>query len=82
MRFQKIIKDMLTGKDGESTDVGRVGLAATGAVFLFLAVWAVVVNHEHFDPQGFGIGAAGLLAGGGACLGLKAKTEPDPEPNS
>jgi hypothetical protein len=78
MAVKKHLMNLLTGKDNQTLDVGRVALAASVAVFLALAIYSVVVLHDHWDPQAFGIGIASVLGGGGAGLALKAKTEPDP----
>lgn len=68
----KVIKDCITGIDGESFDVGRVLLASGAIVFLALSIY----NHDKFDPMNFGAGFGGILAGGGAGIGMKSKTEP------
>lgn len=74
----KILNDWLTGVDGKTHDPARAGLLLGIITFLFLAVWAVVMLKQTWSPQEFGIGLGGLLAGGGAAIGLKAKTEPPP----
>lgn len=68
----KVIKDCITGIDGESFDVGRVLLASGVIVFLGLSIY----HHEKFDPMDFGAGLGGILVGGGAGIGMKSKTEP------
>ena len=71
----KVIKDCITGIDGESFDVGRVLLASGAVTFLALSIYHVWHN-KTFDPMGFGAGFGGILAGGGAGIGMKSKTEP------
>ena len=58
-------KDIVTGIDGESFDIGRVLWIGGAGAFLFMAVYHVL-NHGVFDPMGFGAGYGGVLAGGGA----------------
>jgi hypothetical protein len=74
--IKKLCKDIVTVANGEDFDVGRVLWLVTCLVFLGLAVWAVVHNHQILDFANFGIGAGGVLAGGGASLGFKKNTEP------
>lgn len=74
--MKKLIIDMLTGKDGSTYDVVRVGGVMTLLTFLALAAYAVVAKGQTWDPQAFGIGAGAVIAAVGAACGLKAKTEP------
>lgn len=74
--LKKLWRDCLTGIDGKTYDPARVGLLIGLATFLFLAVWALVAQKQPWGPQEFGIGFGAVLAGGGAAVGLKAKTEP------
>ena len=71
-----IIKDCLTGIDGETYDPARVGGMAGLVTYLSLSVVAVIWKGQPFDPQSFGIGIAGVLAGFGAAVRLKSHTEP------
>lgn len=77
--IKTFLNDLVTTRDGVSFDPIRVGAMLTGAVFLFLAIYHVVVLHQAFDPMSFGGGAAALFTGMGAGIGLKAKDEPDAE---
>jgi hypothetical protein len=75
MGMKKIFKDICTCLDGETYDVGRILLIA-GSVALVVFAGVSVWKSGAFDAQGFGLGLGGLLGGGGAGIGLKAKTEP------
>jgi len=66
---------LLTGKDNESLDVGRVGFLLTLVTFLIL-VGYVVSKSGVFDMQGFGIAVGAIFTAGGAMLKLKENTEP------
>ena len=72
----KIIKDCLTGLDGETYDPSRVYLGMAVISALGLQISAVVVNKQPFDMNAFGIGFGALLAGGGLGVAAKSKTEP------
>lgn len=71
-------RDILTGIDGQTHDIGRHLALATSAAGIGLQVYAVVVRGQPFSFQEFGIGAGALAAGVGAMLKLKETTEPKP----
>jgi hypothetical protein len=73
-----IVRDLLTGLDGQTHDIGRWAGALGVLAFVGLATFDVVGNHTHFDCQAFGIGFGALAAGVGAMLKLKLDTEPKP----
>jgi hypothetical protein len=67
---------MLSGKDNSTVDVARVSMLLLVLGFIGLAA-ADLYHGGKWDPQSYGIAAGALLAGGGAGIGMKAKTEPD-----
>ncbi len=71
-----MLRDILTGIDGTTHDLGRWLGAAGGSTGIALTVYDVVVNHVHFNMLEFGTGMAALAAGVGAMLKLKESTEP------
>lgn len=75
--LKDFFNDLATTRDGVSFDPIRVGGMLTGAVFLGLAIYHVVILRQAFDPMAFGTGAAALFTGVGAGIGFKAKDEPD-----
>lgn len=75
-----VLRQILTGKDNATHDVGRWFAAAGGSTGIALAVYDVVINHKEFDMLKFGLGMAALAAGVGAMLKLKADTEPKESP--
>lgn len=74
--IKKFLVHILTGLDNNTFDVARVLWVVSCLVFLVLAIVHVVVNKQPFDAQNFGLGAGGVLLGGGAGVGLKGNTEP------
>lgn len=74
----KLVRDILTGKDGLSYDyVKVVGLPAI-LVGLHLSYMSVVLNPEHaFDIQSYGLGMGALIFGIGGGVWVKRATEPD-----
>ena len=75
----KLIKDALTGIDGESFDVVRILCASGGITFLALEIFSVGWKSVPFDMQAFGIGFGGFLAAVSAGLKVKETTEPRPD---
>lgn len=69
-------KDLVTGKDGKTHDLGRWSWAVSTASILILAAW-----HEHkgiqVGLQELGISLGAVVTAHGAALGFKNKTEPD-----
>jgi hypothetical protein len=76
--MSKFFNDILTGKDGESYDVGRVLWVIGVLVFLGLSIFTVIQG-QAWHPLDFGTGLGGILAGGGISIGVKSGTEPDPK---
>jgi hypothetical protein len=74
--IQALIKDCLTGKDGESYDVGRLLWILGVLAFIGLSIYSLC-NKGTFDPMNWGTGYGAILGGGGAGIGMKSKTEPD-----
>ena len=78
---QKVFRDLLTGVDGKTHDIGRY-LAVGGGVWgIGGSMYDVLANHVHFDMQAFGVGMAALAGGIGALLHLKKDTEPPAPPS-
>ncbi len=69
-------KHCLTGIDGETYDPARV-IFFLGALAFIAYSGYTVWKLGTFDPQSYGLGFGGILGGGGAGIGLKAKTEPE-----
>ena len=81
MSVSKALKDMFTGVDNETLDLGRILWAKLILFYAIITSWHLYQNgHGSFDFMSWSTGAAGLLAGGGAGLRLKAPTEPEANP--
>jgi len=71
----KMLRDILTGKDNETHDIGRWGLAAGILSLLGFTGWAIT-HGQQFDPTTYAGAVTILLGGGAGALKLKASTEP------
>ncbi|WP_020474575.1 hypothetical protein [Zavarzinella formosa] len=76
MILASFIKDCLTGKDGESFDIGRALWMAGALAFIGLSLYSLYRGGA-FDPINWGTGYGAILGGGGAGVAMKSKTEPD-----
>lgn len=72
----EVVKQLLTGADNETHDIGRWFAAISGCAGVFLQGWSVIAQHNAFNMQEFGVGVGALAAGIGAMLKLKESTEP------
>lgn len=72
----KFLRDIFTGRDNTTYDIGRLLWFQALQAFIFMSAYHLYKGGA-FDPIAWGAGLAGLLAAGGASLGLKAKVEPD-----
>jgi hypothetical protein len=71
------IKQILTGSDNQTHDIGSCFGVITGLSGLFFQGWAIMHNNQVFNMQDFGVGAGALAVGVGALLKLKENTEPN-----
>lgn len=70
-----ILRDLFSGKDNYSLDIGRILWAVGVVVFLGMSIVDLFVESK-FDYISFGAGFAAVLAAGGAALKLKESAEP------
>ena len=78
--IRDVSKDMFTGLDGQSTDIGRV-VGALGFITMLgigVAEEARASPNYPFSFQDFGIGLGAYLTAWGALLKLKENSEPKP----
>lgn len=59
------IRNMFLDKE-DNLELASVLTAIGFVAFIGIAVYSYVVAGQQFDPMGFGTGAGGLAAGGGA----------------
>jgi hypothetical protein len=74
--MRKFFKDLFTGRDNHTYDVGRVLWFQAIQAFIAISIYAIYQGGS-FDAVTWGAGLAALLGGGGAAIGLKSTTEPD-----
>lgn len=82
--FEKFFRDIFTGRDNRTYDMGRVLWFQSIQAFILVTIYALHKGGS-FDPVTWGAGLAALITGGGAAIGLKSNTEPhvgygDPPP--
>ena len=74
--MSKLLKDILTGKDNETYDIGRVAYAFT--LFNLKVMMLINVFYLHsFDLSSYGTTVAAITIGFGPFFYLKKDTEPD-----
>lgn len=71
-----LMKQIFTGKDNETLDIGRILWAQIAIGYMLLSGYNIFANNQ-FDAVAWGTGAAAILGSGGAALGLKSGTEPE-----
>jgi uncharacterized integral membrane protein len=72
----RVIKDVLTEKDGVSFDTARILWAVGTLIFFGLTIFTVIKNPTvPFNYMNWGIAFGGILAGGGASVKIKESTE-------
>jgi hypothetical protein len=71
-----ILKQMMTGIDGETHDIARWLGALSVLVFLGLTVYEVVVQHHEWKMADFGLGLGAVFTATGAFIRLKETSEP------
>lgn len=75
MRLSVLLKDCFTGIDGESYDIGRLLWAIGVFSYIGIAIYAIMKG-QPWSASEYGIGMSTILAGGGAGVAFKSKTEP------
>ena len=81
--IRSLFKDSLTGKDGESYDVGRIAAMLGTITYVGISVhiaWNLTAG-QMFPFQDYGIGFGAMATGVGVLLKLKENTEPPATPN-
>lgn len=71
-----IIRDLFSGRDNYSLDIGRILWAFGTLVFIIMSVYDIIKNSS-FNYINWGIGFASVLGAGGVALKLKETTEPN-----
>lgn len=71
-----LFRDLFSGRDNYSLDIGRILWALGVVVYLGLSVASAFMDLK-FDYITWGAGFAAVLAAGGAALKMKESTEPN-----
>jgi hypothetical protein len=72
----KILKDILTGKDNETYDNGRIICLLSFIIYFCMALGSIIVD-EPWQPMDFASGIGAMAVGFGVNLHLKRYTEPN-----
>lgn len=78
IKMANILRELFSGKDNKTLDVGRILWAMSILSFLGMGFYGIY-SDQVIDFLAYGTGLSGLLAAGGAALGFKRQTEPDPK---
>jgi hypothetical protein len=75
----EILKQIFTGKDNQTFDLGRLLWAKMSIAYVAMTAVVIIKGGDHptISFQDWAIGAGAILAAGGGSLALKYKTEPD-----
>jgi hypothetical protein len=73
--FSRVLKDVVTEKDGESFDTARILWVVGTLIFFGLTIFVTIKNPASFSMMNFGIAFGGILTGGGAAVKIKETTE-------
>jgi len=77
--MKKFFRDILTGCDNQTYDVGRVGMFIGLISLIGLEIQQIIITHQiSFNPINFATAVGIILGAGGAALKLKENTEPKP----
>lgn len=71
----KFLKDLFTGKDNETWDLGRIIWFKGTLVYFAMTIYSLYQGLA-IDPMNWATGFGAILAGGGAALALKNASEP------
>ncbi|PRC92689.1 hypothetical protein [Solimicrobium silvestre] len=75
--MNQVVKDILTGIDGQSFAIVKVLGFAVVLVFILIEV-AAFITGKPFDGQAYGIGAGAAIAAMGGAIKLSETSEPKP----
>jgi len=78
MNFIQAIKDLLTGKDNQTFDLGRVSWITSMATIIGHSLWSAY-NHAFVDVAQLAQAIGIVVASHGAALWAKSSTEPEPK---
>lgn len=80
--MKKFFRDILTGCDNQTYDIGRVGILLGLLSLVGLEVQQIIITKIiSFNPINFATAVGIILGAGGAALKMKENTEPKPPEN-
>lgn len=75
IKFSKIFKDMLTGVDNQTYDMGRILTVMCFLFFHVMAIEAMIIGHP-WQPMDYSSAASALFVACAMHIRLKSFTEP------
>lgn len=74
--IKKMFRDVFTEPDGKTICPVRVIGIFGSMQGLGMSAYDVVIQHQHFDLQAYGLGMGATLAALGVALGMKKDAQP------
>jgi len=68
------LSQLFSDKTGQADEMAALSILGV-AVYLGLAIYAVVQKGQAFDPQAFGIGLGAVIGAAATGMGFKARSE-------
>jgi hypothetical protein len=78
LQIKKFLKDLFTGKDNKTWDLGRI-MWFQGVLVYFTMTLYSLYQGIAIDPMNWATGFGALMAGSGAAMLLKQSSEPSGE---
>jgi len=76
--LQKIVRDLMTGKDNTSHDLGKYSWVICTIAIIGGWYWQLVHKAPNMNIKDLAIALAGNTASHGIAIGMKGSTEPNP----
>ena len=75
--IRKFLRDCMTGKNGQTYDIGRVSWIVTTASIIVAYAWKLHLDPVHVNIKDLAMALSINAGAHGAAVGFKANTEPE-----